>query len=256
MKKNNYKEDEEDEEGEENDNNEEIYFDNNSENDIKDLSFKKQTLLKSLSNPNNNEKSSNRLDDLNEASFHDYLEQYNPLPRKYIREMHEDNENKFDHKYGFRHDPIQEKFYIGNSEINIDGNDIIVKGKRYKGSTGVYELLFKKQPSPIFSEHDEEIYLDILKNTNAARRFYQSNQKISGSKLEKFQKIIEPHISGKGIFLEANNKNSIDYIHWDNPNELVDRLRLLLASIEAGHTGHQNEITSIIEELRESKIIA
>lgn len=51
------------------------------------------------------------------------------------------------------------------------------------------------------------------------------------------------------------NENKPNYIYWDDPNELVDRLRLLMASQAAGHTNHNNEIISIIEELREAKII-
>lgn len=43
--------------------------------------------------------------------------------------------------------------------------------------------------------------------------------------------------------------------YWNDPNELVDRLRLLIASTNAGHEGHENEIESIIEELREENII-
>ena len=47
----------------------------------------------------------------------------------------------------------------------------------------------------------------------------------------------------------------LDYAFYDNPNELVDRLRLLVASTMAGNDGHHNEIMSIIEELREAKLI-
>ncbi|XP_073995604.1 uncharacterized protein [Rhodnius prolixus] len=56
--------------------------------------------------------------------------------------------------------------------------------------------------------------------------------------------------TGKGMDVGQNV-----YEHWDDPNELVDRLRLLYASTNAGHTGHGNEIHSIIEELREADII-
>lgn len=45
------------------------------------------------------------------------------------------------------------------------------------------------------------------------------------------------------------------YKYWDNPNELVERLHLLIASKSAGHSGHTNEIISIIEELQEANII-
>lgn len=46
-----------------------------------------------------------------------------------------------------------------------------------------------------------------------------------------------------------------DYVYWDNPNELIDRLRLLIASQNAGNNGHQNEIIAILEELVEANII-
>jgi len=46
--------------------------------------------------------------------------------------------------------------------------------------------------------------------------------------------------------------NTVDYVHWDDPNELVDRLRLLDASRNAGNNAHDNEILSTIEELRGS----
>ena len=55
--------------------------------------------------------------------------------------------------------------------------------------------------------------------------------------------------------LKLQNNLKSNYIHWDDPNELVDRLRLLLSSEGSGHNNHQNEIISIIEELKESNII-
>ena len=48
--------------------------------------------------------------------------------------------------------------------------------------------------------------------------------------------------------------NKINYIHWDDPNEIVNCLRLLEASRQAGHNGHNNEIL-IIEELCEAGLI-
>lgn len=59
---------------------------------------------------------------------------------------------------------------------------------------------------------------------------------------------------GKGLTLKNNNKNT-DFIFWDDPNEIVDRLRLLMSSTAAGHNAHTNEIISIIEELREAQLI-
>ena len=45
------------------------------------------------------------------------------------------------------------------------------------------------------------------------------------------------------------------YVHWDNSNELWNRLRLLVAEKQAGNNAHSNEIQSIIEELGECGLI-
>jgi len=34
------------------------------------------------------------------------------------------------------------------------------------------------------------------------------------------------------------NNNAIDYVHWEDPNELLDRMRLLEASRQADHNAH------------------
>lgn len=64
--------------------------------------------------------------------------------------------------------------------------------------------------------------------------------------------------SKSGSGLESNfipyNPNIV-YEYFDNPNELCDRLRLLVSSRSAGNTNHSQEINSIIEELRELELI-
>jgi len=47
------------------------------------------------------------------------------------------------------------------------------------------------------------------------------------------------------IFIETN---AIDYVQWDDPNELVNRMQLLEALRQVGHNAHDNEMLSIIEE--------
>ena len=59
--------------------------------------------------------------------------------------------------------------------------------------------------------------------------------------------------AGEGLM--KFNRNNTEYAYWDNPNELVRRLRLLRAETEAGHTNHGNEIQNIIEELTEAGYI-
>lgn len=62
--------------------------------------------------------------------------------------------------------------------------------------------------------------------------------------------------TGKGLEKDFIPYNSnIVYEYYDDPNELCDRLRLLVASKQAGNSNHDQEINSIIEELRESNFI-
>jgi len=61
--------------------------------------------------------------------------------------------------------------------------------------------------------------------------------------------------SGKGLpHAMILNGNAIDYVHWDDSNELMDHLRLLDASHRVGNNAH-DEMLSIIEELREAGLI-
>ena len=53
----------------------------------------------------------------------------------------------------------------------------------------------------------------------------------------------------------SRKKDKTDYVHWDDPHELVDRLGLLIASQRTGNCGYTNEIVSIVEELLEANII-
>lgn len=198
-------------------------------------------------------KNKSRFDDLKEESFVDYLSQYDPLPRKYIRGIHE-NEVGFDKIYGIRMDVDSEKFHIGDSEVKIKGSDIVVQNKRYKGTPGLHELLFKKTPRN-FTTDDEKTYQKIVKKTNAHRRYYKYNQQIKGNRSNKYKNIIAPLAKGEGMIMQTVTGKPVDYVHWDDPNELVERLNLLKASERAGHTGHSNEINSIVEELKEANII-
>lgn len=65
-----------------------------------------------------------------------------------------------------------------------------------------------------------------------------------------------PHRNIVDFTAKQYHNNNQTFTYWDDPNELVQRLRLLVSSTSAGHTGHNNEILSIVEELREAKIIA
>lgn len=44
-------------------------------------------------------------------------------------------------------------------------------------------------------------------------------------------------------------------MYFNTIDELIERLEILMRETEAGHSGHRNEILSILEELHEQKVI-
>ena len=182
-----------------------------------------------------------------------------PLARRYLQmALSDERERLMDHTYGVRN--VEDKWMVGNSVLEIDQDDdhLYVAGKRYKATPGLYELLFMKHPDN-YSENDLAAYKSILKDTNAHKHYYLPGSRINTNKSSKYKEIIATLFpssrprSGRGHSMKPTTY--VDYVHWNDPNELVERLRLLTGSQQAGHTGHNNEIVSILEELREASVI-
>lgn len=156
---------------------------------------------------------------------------------------------------------------LGSAIITISDDYITVTGQKYRSTPGLKQLLLKKDVDlSTVTESDMQNYKTMLIATNAHRRDFDSNKPIKSNKGQKYLQVIKPLFKlpntiqnnpakGKGLPLTKMWKKDIDFVYWDDPNELVDRLKLLIASRDAGNTGLDNEIISIIEELRESKII-
>lgn len=158
------------------------------------------------------------------------------------------------------------KLKMGSSNVEINEKFIIVANRKYKRTLGLEELLLKKTPNlTLVDQDDTRNYKQMLIDTNAHRRDYESSKPIKSNKGLKYLRIIKPlfqvqersKASGKGIELPMIKKwkPNVDYVYWDDPNELVERLKLLIASRDAGNNGLNNEIISIVEELRESGIV-
>lgn len=172
--------------------------------------------------------------------------------------------------------------YIGNLEVRFPPGQVTLYDKSkliatFEGTPALYELLFLKYPSILGSEEriNKDVidnYKDILNLTSSAYKDYDKNRGLLHTRWLKYLQIIKPLMTdtklGATIKRQTNvsremklpkNKelsfNSTEYVYWNKPKELVDRLRLLWSSKAAGHTGHNNEIMSIIEELREEGII-
>ena len=172
------------------------------------------------------------------------------------------------------------KFHIGNKPITIKDNDIIIEGKTYTGSPGLWELITSKDPKK-FTEEDYRKYMNLLVQTNTIYQDNNSNNtKPKSSGGSKWNNLISPiweeikpkkekkkkkkrqqdpdeddpqpgtsgtdprtEIPGGGLILPSN------------PNALIDRFDLLFSSKKAGHTGVRNEIVSILDELKRQGVI-
>ena len=142
------------------------------------------------------------------------------------------------------------KIVLGNYPLTFTNSHIIINYIKYNNSEGLQELIFKKRPD-VKKITDEDI-------TNYNEILVSSEKKIKGNSGKKYQTYIKPYriaTTGKGLMMSTSKNSKFLYKYWDDPNELVDRLRLLMALQGAGNNSYNNEIISIIEELKEAKII-
>ena len=171
--------------------------------------------------------------------------------------------------------------YIGDKHVIVDDNDIIIAkdGDRFKGTDGLWELITLREPVD-FDKEDKDEYERLMVKTNALHRDYDpSNPRPRGSMGKKWKNILGPIWYKKQGFSEGDafkmtkdknyRKRLIKKMHKiryeyegegvvvipSDPNALLERLDLLLASQEAGHTGVRNELVSICDELKRQGVL-
>jgi len=85
-----------------------------------------------------------------------------------------------------------------------------------------------------------------IQEYSANNKLISVDNQVLGNRGHKYKNIIAPLMSDKKVRTGLPramtlNDNKINYIHWNDPNKLVD-LQLLEALRQAGHNGHNNEI--------------
>lgn len=190
--------------------------------------------------------------------------------------------NRTDQLYGLRRGKDEDTWYLGSKKVKIVGNDLEIENEKYQGTKGLFELITKRNPrDDYYSESDLETYKKIFDQTNAHKVNYSPSGQIAKNKSIKFKKFIPQLYPGAGLSTTLPSKSpskspieksrsfikklyqspglfktyirnkQVLYQYYDDPNELIDRLRLLLASRASGSSAHENEIIEILEELRE-----
>ena len=158
-----------------------------------------------------------------------------------------------DKKFGIRKE--KGHHYIGNKHVIIKNNDIIIPktGEKLEGTRGLWELIMSKNPKN-FSDMDYDNYKYLITMSNVLHRGDNPKNpypKSSGS--YKWVYLLGP--IWFGLKPKKEQEGSGVVIIPSDPNALLERLDLLLASQEAGHTGVRNELVSICDELKRQGVL-
>ena len=158
-----------------------------------------------------------------------------------------------DKKFGIRKE--KGHHYIGNKHVIIKDNDIIITktGKKLEGTRGLWELIMSKNPEN-FSDMDYDNYRYLITMSNVLHRGDNPKNpypKASGS--HKWTFLLSP--IWFGLKPKKWQEGSGVVVIPSDPNALLERLDLLLASQEAGHTGVRNELVSICDELKRQGVL-
>ena len=172
--------------------------------------------------------------------------------------------------------------FTGNEHVIIKNNDIIISkdGDKFKGTDGLWRLITLREPGDDFEKEDKDEYERLMVKTNALHRDYDPTNPTPEAVLVKNGKIylVLFGIKKQGFPEEAalrmtkdknyrkrvlKNMRKLRYEYEgkgvvvipSDPNALIKRLDLLLASQEAGHTGVGNELVSICDELIRQGVI-
>ena len=143
-----------------------------------------------------------------------------------------------------------------NKMITIAYNNIYVDGEKFTGTPGLWELIMEDKPKK-YTKDDLDKYGDLLFKSNAIyQNFIPNNTYPRSNRGYKWQNIISliwaERTAGKGV--ERTAGKGVVVIPSD-PNALLERLDLLLASQKAGHAGVRNELISICDELKRQGVL-
>ena len=177
------------------------------------------------------------------------------------------NKPNTDKIFGIR--KISGHHYIGNKHVIIKNDNIMISedGSGFIGTPGLWGLITSKNPDKDkieWSEDDGKLYVILMKKTNALHHNYNPNNPYPrSSRSAKWNNILkhiwknEPlKVPYKGYNIPRGwyEREGVVVIPSD-PNALLERLDLLLASQDAGHTGVGNELISICDELKRQGVL-
>ena len=177
-------------------------------------------------------------------------EKFGIQPKYYLDQ--DDNDEIF----GVR--KVKSRYYIGNKRVTFEDDDIIIKetGRKFSGTPGLWGLITSKDPDKDlidWTKNDRDNYDKLMLITNALHKGYNQRKGPRSNRGPKWVNILST------IWFNKEPKRGYEgsgvVVISSDPNALLERLDLLLASQEAGHTGVRNELVSICDELKRQGVL-
>jgi len=120
----------------------------------------------------------------------DGLMNVGPIACKYFTKS--TKKKQWDETFGPKGDN-KENLKLGDAEFKTDGKEMIINGKRYKGTEGLWELVTMHIPDKnVYSDDDKEKYKEIMVSTNAMRNPKTPDSPAGNSKGYKWENHIRP----------------------------------------------------------------
>ena len=173
-------------------------------------------------------------------------------------------EEKIDKYFGIIPDGGWNHYKMGKKRVQIEGPDILVDGRRYNGTKGLWSLIMRKVPHE-FTREDMFVYRNLVLHTNAMA--YPNNLRHDSQvrRTKKWRQIFplfdtldmeEEQISPSSPPPSTSNPpqgkttgDGIQYLPGDIKG-LQTKLNYLLAEYRAGNRlSTRNQIVSILDEL-------
>ena len=143
--------------------------------------------------------------------------------------------------------------HIWDTHVIIHKNNIIIDNEKFTGTPGLWDLIMLKDPPEKgYSEKKYKNYARILIKTHVLHQGNNPNNPYpKSSKSYKWNRFLKHIWEYKGAEFEGEGV----VIMSSDPNALLERLDLLLASQKAGNTGVVNELESICDELKRQGVL-
>lgn len=154
------------------------------------------------------------------------------------------------------------RYVIGTKRIRIGNGKVRLDEREYPATKGLLQLLTRKTPTG-YDEEDLANYSDILDKSDA---IYLGGNRPVDKNSAKWKNIVRPiweklyqqrakAADSKKAKRGIKKGGGVIFLSSD-PNALVKRLQLLLASVQAGNNGVvRNEAVAILDELLRMKHI-